>query len=161
MVQDCTPEELADATRVRDEAKANYESWVIKKEESDAKLEAELASDREAVVSEIYWEQKKMGELLSTPEGAPSPLFRVAQLEVVAYVGLATLWPSALAAKRPSLSGFPARSRPSDPRPRCACSPAPQPAASCADACVCGCAGRSPDTLRSKRSSRPRGLTRC
>ena len=37
--------------------------------DTDAKLEAELASDREAVVSEIYWEQKKMGELLSTPEG--------------------------------------------------------------------------------------------
>ena len=40
--------------------------------DTDAKLEAELASDREAVVSEIYWEQKKMGELLSTSEGAPS-----------------------------------------------------------------------------------------
>ena len=59
VVQDCTPEELAEATRVRDEAKANYESWVIKKEESDAKLEAARKEEDETKAAVIEAEAKK------------------------------------------------------------------------------------------------------
>ena len=50
--------------------------------DANTKLEAELASDRNAAVSVIYPEQAKIGRMLSTPEGAPSPLFRGLQLLV-------------------------------------------------------------------------------
>ena len=66
--------------------------------DADAKLEAELASDTDAVVSVIYPEQAKIGRMLSTAEGAPSPLFRGLQLvTVAAAVGLAAIAPDALA----------------------------------------------------------------
>lgn len=66
--------------------------------DANTKLEAELASDRNAAVSVIYPEQAKIGRMLSTPEGAPSPLFRGLQLLVVATaVGLIAIAPDALA----------------------------------------------------------------
>ena len=74
-----------------------FESALSDGADADAKLEAELASAK-AVVSVIYPEQAKIGELLSTSKGAPSPLFRVLQLLVVATaVGLAAMAPDALA----------------------------------------------------------------
>eukprot|EP01046_Picozoa_sp_COSAG06_P081963 COSAG06_NODE_29048_length_563_cov_1.002155_1_plen_120_part_01 len=67
--------------------------------DADAKLEAELASDTDAVVSVIYPEQAKIGRMLSTAEGAPSPLFRGLQLVTVALaVGMAAIAPGVLAA---------------------------------------------------------------
>jgi hypothetical protein len=67
--------------------------------DADAKLEAELASDTDAVVSVIYPEQAKIGRMLSTAEGAPSPLFRGMQLVTVALaVGFAAIMPDAFAA---------------------------------------------------------------
>ena len=48
--------------------------------DSEAKLEAELAVDTDAVTSAVPWEQRKIGELLSNAEGGPSPLFRGVQL---------------------------------------------------------------------------------
>ena len=62
--------------------------------DADAKLEAELANDTDAVVSVIYQEQAKIGRMLSTAEGAPSPLFRGMQLvTVAAAVGFAAIMP--------------------------------------------------------------------
>ena len=67
--------------------------------DADAKLEAELASDTDAVVSVIYPEQAKIGRMLSTAEGAPSPLFRGLQLvTVAAAVGFAAIMPDGFAA---------------------------------------------------------------
>ena len=67
--------------------------------DADAKLEAELASDTDAVVSVIYPEQAKIGQLLSTSEGAPSALFRGLQLLAVANaVGTAVIAPDSFAA---------------------------------------------------------------
>ena len=48
--------------------------------DANAKLEAELAADTDAVTSAVPWEQRKIGALLSNAEGGPSPLFRVLQL---------------------------------------------------------------------------------
>ena len=65
--------------------------------DADAKLEAELASDTDAVVSVIYPEQAKIGRMLSTAEGAPSPLFRGLQLvTVAAAVAIAAIAPDVL-----------------------------------------------------------------
>ena len=71
--------------------------------DADAKLEAELASDTDAVVSVIYPEQAKIGRMLSTAEGAPSPLFRGVQLVTVAVaVGGGAIVPDGLAAVVPT-----------------------------------------------------------
>ena len=54
-----TPEELAEARRVHDEAKANYEMWVKKKEEADAKLAAAMKEEDETKAAVIEAEAKK------------------------------------------------------------------------------------------------------
>eukprot|EP01046_Picozoa_sp_COSAG06_P016829 COSAG06_NODE_1124_length_10620_cov_48.182587_8_plen_455_part_00 len=75
-----------------------FENALSDGSDANAKLEAELASDTDAVVSVVYSEQTKLGELLSTSDGAPSPLFRALQLEIMATaVALATMAPDALA----------------------------------------------------------------
>ena len=60
--RESTPEELAEAKRVHDEAKANYEMWVKKKEEADAKLEAAKKEEDETKAAVIEAEAKKADE---------------------------------------------------------------------------------------------------
>ena len=49
-----------------------FESALSVGADADANLDAELASDTDAVVSVIYAEQAKIGHLLSTSDGAVS-----------------------------------------------------------------------------------------
>jgi hypothetical protein len=61
------------------------EAFVANPLEDGQELNKELEGDSDAVVSVFYPEQRRIGELMSGPDGGPSALYRVQQTAVLGY----------------------------------------------------------------------------